>query len=66
VISLFEPTRKQFGVTNAVCSNAGINSGENLLEDECDASTGMLLVPKLKQLDVNLTGSLYVVKCAMH
>jgi NAD(P)-dependent dehydrogenase (short-subunit alcohol dehydrogenase family) len=65
VLNLFEEAWKTFGIINAVLSNAGI-SNENFLKDEIDADTGKLLPPNIKTLDVNLTGTIYVAKCAVH
>jgi NAD(P)-dependent dehydrogenase (short-subunit alcohol dehydrogenase family) len=65
VLALFEETRKTFGIIHAVLSNAGV-SQEDLLQDHLDAQTGELLAPDCKVLDINLTGTLYVVKCAVH
>ena len=65
VLALFEETRKTFGIIHAVLSNAGV-SQEDLLQDHLDPQTGELLAPDCKVLDINLTGTLYVVKCAVH
>ncbi|PVH73222.1 NAD(P)-binding protein [Cadophora sp. DSE1049] len=65
VLSLFEAAHQRFGTIHAVLSNAGINS-ENLLDTEIDKETGALLPPNLKSLDVNLVGTLYMVKVALH
>ena len=47
-------------------SNAGAIGSDKLLDDEYDESTGILLPPDLKSIEVNLVGHLYVTKCAMH
>lgn len=65
VLELFQETWKTFGIINAVLSNAGI-SNEDFLKDEIDKDTGKLLPPNIKTLDVNLTGTVYVAKCAAH
>ncbi|KUJ13356.1 NAD(P)-binding protein [Mollisia scopiformis] len=65
VLALFEAAHQRFGVIHAVLSNAGINS-ENLLDTEFDKETGALLPPNLKSLDVNLVGTLYMVKVALY
>lgn len=65
VLELFQETWKTFGIINAVLSNAGITN-EDLLKDEINKDTGKLLPPNLKTFDVNLTGTVYVTKCAVH
>ncbi|GME65292.1 hypothetical protein GTA08_BOTSDO11911 [Neofusicoccum parvum] len=65
VLELFQAAWKAFGVIHAVLSNAGINK-EDIFRDEIDSKTGKLLPPDLKLLDVNLTGMVYAVKCAVH
>lgn len=64
--SLFFTTWKKFGTIHAVISNAGVNTHEGFLEDEYDKETGILLPPKLKSIEINLIGQLYVAKCALH
>jgi NAD(P)-dependent dehydrogenase (short-subunit alcohol dehydrogenase family) len=64
-LELFEATWKTFGIIHAVLSNAGV-SNENFLRDEVDPNTGKLLPPNIKIMDVNLTGTIYVAKCAVH
>lgn len=65
VLELFQKTWKTFGIIHAVLSNAGVNA-ESFLTDDIDRTTGKLLPPNLKLLDINLTGMIYVVKCAVH
>ncbi|KFY79217.1 hypothetical protein V499_01752 [Pseudogymnoascus sp. VKM F-103] len=65
VLELFQETWKTFGIINAVLSNAGVTN-ENFLEDEIDPETGKLLPPNVKTIDINLTATIYVVKCAVH
>lgn len=65
VLELFQETWKTFGIINAVLSNAGITN-ENFLGDEFDPETGKLLPPNVKTIDINLTATIYVVKCAVH
>jgi short-subunit dehydrogenase len=36
------------------------------LKDGFDTATGKLLAPSIKTIDVNLTGTIYVAKCAAH
>lgn len=55
ILSLFQDAWKTFGTIHAVVSNAGINT-EDLLRDEIDPNTGILMPPNLKALEVNLTG----------
>ncbi|KAH7242849.1 hypothetical protein B0J15DRAFT_501532 [Fusarium solani] len=66
VLDLFETAHARFGVIHSVLSNAGINTHEGLFTDTRDPSTGRLLPPSLKSIDVNLVGQLYVAKCALH
>jgi NAD(P)-dependent dehydrogenase (short-subunit alcohol dehydrogenase family) len=66
VLSLFQEASAKFGIIHAVLSNAGINTHENLLNDEYDKHTGRLLPPDLKSIEVNLLGQLYAAKCALH
>ncbi|KAJ4318663.1 hypothetical protein N0V84_006751 [Fusarium piperis] len=66
VLDLFEAAHARFGVIHSVLSNAGINTHEGLFTDTMDPSTGRLLPPSLKSIDVNLVGQLYVAKCALH
>lgn len=46
-------------------SNAGVVR-EDMFKDEIDPSTGKLMPPDMKSLDVNLGGQLYCAKCAVH
>lgn len=66
VLEGFQATWKKFGVIHAVLSNAGVNFGETLFEDEIDQQTNKLKAPNLKNVDINLIGQMYVVKCAVH
>lgn len=65
VLDLFQLTWKTFGIINAVLSNAGIIT-EDIFKEEIEESSGRLLPPSLKNIDVNLVGMVYVVKCAVH
>jgi NAD(P)-dependent dehydrogenase (short-subunit alcohol dehydrogenase family) len=65
VRDLFQAAWEAFGTIHAVLSNAGINTDETLLEHVLSAD-GELLPPKLKNLEVNLIGTVYVVKCALY
>lgn len=66
VLGLFEAAHEKFGVIHSVLSNAGISTHEGLLSDEFDKESGKLMAPSLKSIDVNLVGSIYVTKCAIH
>jgi NAD(P)-dependent dehydrogenase (short-subunit alcohol dehydrogenase family) len=66
VLSLFDKTWKKFGVIHAVFSNAGVNTHEGLLDDHFDKETGALLPPNLTSYNINLVGTTYVTKCAIH
>lgn len=65
VLAAFEGAFENFGVIDAVISNAGINA-EDLLADEYDENTGKLKAPNLKNLRVNLIAHILVVRCALH
>lgn len=66
VLDVFKAAHSKFGIVHTVISNAGINTHENLLDDEFDLQTSRLLPPNLKSIEINLIGQLYVSKCAMH
>ncbi|EKG10478.1 Short-chain dehydrogenase/reductase SDR [Macrophomina phaseolina MS6] len=67
VLSLFNATIAKFGNLHAVLSNAGINTEDFAATiDKTDPSTGKLLPPGLKTMDVNLTGQIYMAKAALH
>lgn len=66
VLEVFQLGWKTFGIINAAISNAGINSGEGLLEDKIDPVTGRLMAPSLDSVNVNLIAHAYVAKCAQH
>ncbi|CAG8909737.1 unnamed protein product [Penicillium egyptiacum] len=54
----------EFGIIDAVLANAGMNK-EDLLAEDLDAN-GRLLPPNLGSIDVNLVGTAYTVKTAVH
>ncbi|KAK3312727.1 hypothetical protein B0H66DRAFT_631481 [Apodospora peruviana] len=64
VLDLFTKAWDRFGAIDVVLSNAGTNAFETLLDDEFDGET--LAAPSLKNLEVNLHGSLYCAKAAFH
>jgi NAD(P)-dependent dehydrogenase (short-subunit alcohol dehydrogenase family) len=66
VLEIFQLTWRTFGTIDAVISNAGVNSGEDLFEDEIHPELGRLMAPKLRSIDINFTAHLYIVKCAEH
>lgn len=63
-MALFKAANEKFGIIHAVLSNAGTNH-EDLFHERFDEN-GTLLPPSLKTLDVNLTGTIYVSRCAAH
>ncbi|KAH7134463.1 hypothetical protein B0J13DRAFT_587182 [Dactylonectria estremocensis] len=63
-IEVWDDFTKQYGRIDAVICNAAINKVENL--DDMLTETGKLEAPDLSVLDVNLTGTWYVTKCALH
>ncbi|CAK7210079.1 hypothetical protein SBRCBS47491_000649 [Sporothrix bragantina] len=65
VLNLFTKTYDHFGAIDVVLSNAGTNIGETLLDDELDEN-GHLAAPSLKNLEVNLHGSAYCARAAVH
>ncbi|KAJ5631314.1 uncharacterized protein N7484_011414 [Penicillium longicatenatum] len=64
VFDLFQAGSEKFGVIDAVISNAGVTSGETLLNEAINASTGRLQPPKLDSININLIGHLFVIRCA--
>lgn len=66
VHDFFAAAVKKFGLIHAVLSNAGMVDRDNLFEDKKDEFTGKLMAPDLKNLEVNLTAHLHMVKCAVH
>ncbi|KAI1623909.1 hypothetical protein EDD37DRAFT_695229 [Exophiala viscosa] len=66
VIQIFQLGWEKFGAIDAVVSNAGVNSGEVLLQHEIDPQTGLLRAPKLDTLEINLTAHIYMCKCAAY
>lgn len=66
VRNLFTETWAKWGIIHSVVSNAGVNTHEGIFEDHYEETTGILLPPDLKSIEINLLGQLYVVKCAMH
>lgn len=65
VSALFERVYKTWNKIHVVISNAGVNK-ESLLTEEFDESTGALLPPDTKTLDINLLGMVYVSKLAVY
>lgn len=65
VLAAFELGFTVFGAIDAVISNAGVNSGETLLNFETDERTQQLPPPNLDSLNINLTAHLYVTRCAV-
>jgi NAD(P)-dependent dehydrogenase (short-subunit alcohol dehydrogenase family) len=65
VLETFQAAWKKFGIIHAVLSNAGVNK-EDIFTDEIDPSTGKLMVPDLKSVEINLFGHFFVAKCAVH
>ncbi|KAK7883673.1 hypothetical protein LTR67_010962 [Exophiala xenobiotica] len=57
---------EKFGAIDAVVSNAGVNTGEVLLQHEIDPQTGLLRPPPLGTLEINLTAHIYMCKCAAY
>ncbi|KIV84435.1 hypothetical protein, variant [Exophiala sideris] len=66
VIQVFHLGWEKFGAIDAVVSNAGVNSGEVLLQHETDPETGLLRAPALDTLEINLTAHIYMCKCAAY
>lgn len=64
MLDLFQAGFEKFGVIDTVVSNAGVTSGETLLDEEIDDLTGKLQPPKLDSININLIGHLYVIRCA--
>ncbi|KOS37952.1 hypothetical protein ACN38_g11236 [Penicillium nordicum] len=64
VLSLFEAGVKEFGIIHSVLANAGMNK-EDLLAEDLDTN-GRLLPPNLGSIDVNLVGTAYTIKSAVH
>ena len=60
VVSFFEDTYNTLGPIDAVISNAGINKVEPFTE------TSTLEAPDISVLNVNMIGTWYVTKCAVH
>ncbi len=65
MLETFQCAWKTFGVIHAVLSNAGVNR-EDLFKEEIDPSTGKLIAPDLKSVEINLNAHFYAVKCAVH
>lgn len=65
VLALFETAITRFGSIDAVYANAGVNFGDNLLENEYDPD-GKLKEPPLKNVEINLHGAIYTTKAAIH
>lgn len=61
----FKAAQQEYGRIDHVFANAGIAPSVSLLEDDVDSS-GDLLPPNLKTINVNLLGCLYTVKLGIH
>lgn len=66
VLGLFNATWKSFGQIDMVLANAGIHSEGEWLEDAVSSPDGALLPPDMNTIRVNLDGTIYVAKCALH
>ncbi|CVK96630.1 related to 3-hydroxyacyl-CoA dehydrogenase [Fusarium mangiferae] len=68
VIEFFQETYQRFGTIDTVISNAAINKVENLDDlDATDITDGEeLREPDLSVLKVNMIGTWYVTRCAIH
>lgn len=68
VVSFFQSTYDKFGPIDAAISNAAINIVEPFddLKDATKAKTSELKEPDLSVLNVNMVGTWYVTKCAVH
>ncbi|KAF2629163.1 NAD(P)-binding protein [Macroventuria anomochaeta] len=64
-LELFKAAEKKYGKIDHVFANAGIAPTISLLEEDVDSS-GDLLPPNLKTINVNLLGCLYTVKLGIH
>ncbi|KEF59443.1 uncharacterized protein A1O9_04287 [Exophiala aquamarina CBS 119918] len=66
VVGMFEATWRAFGQIDVVLANAGIHSEGDWLTDAISTTDGNLLPPDMNTIRVNLDGTIYVTKCAMH
>lgn len=68
VVSFFQSTYDKFGPIDAVISNAAINKVEPFddLSDGTTVKTSELQAPDISVLQVNMVGTWYVTKCAIH
>lgn len=68
VVSFFQCAYNKFGGIDAVVSNAGINKPESFDEPSGGVTTeaSKLKPPDISVLRVNVVGTWYVTKCAMH
>lgn len=68
VVRFFQSTYDKFGPIDAVISNAGINIAEPFddLSAGTTTNTSDLEAPDLSVLQVNMIGTWYVTKCAIH
>ena len=68
VIEFFQETYQKFGTIDTVISNAAINKVETLNElDATDSTDGEeLQEPDVSVLKVNMIGTWYVARCAIH
>lgn len=68
VVSFFQCAYDTFGAIDAVISNAGINK-EEAFDDQSDGTPMIasdLKAPDISVLRVNVVGTWYVTKCAIH
>jgi len=65
LLTAFETVYGRFGSLDVVYANAGINSFDNLLEDEIDEG-GRLKAPALKNVEINFHGPLLTTKAAVY
>lgn len=67
VVRFFQSTYDKFGPIDAVISNAGINDADPLDDLSAETTkTSDLEAPNLSVLQVNMIGTWYVTKCAIH
>ena len=67
IVALFEAAWESFGQIDIVLANAGIHTEGNWVDDAVNSSPGQkLLPPDMNTIRVNLDGTIYVTKCAMH
>jgi NAD(P)-dependent dehydrogenase (short-subunit alcohol dehydrogenase family) len=66
VLDLFAATWEAFGKIDVVIANAGIHSEGSWLADAVKSPTDKLVAPDMNTIRVNLDGTIFVTKCAMH